>query len=409
MNRIQGSVTVNSYDPDAEEKTGMFSYTDDLGTHTGHYKYTKQVTSRTVTETSYDNTNYFSFGGVIRSIGTSALYIYDGDDSNAQRDINGLFNRQLTSLDPEYMSSTEQRYVYYISTSREANLRPNLVYELAHYEYTVRNRSGETIMTGTSKQFIDTDGNVRDSDEDIAMNNGSSASRGISLTDGQIYYFYTANGKTLSAAGISSNLSVRNIDLTETSGNKNYLKLRYDDTQDYDGSVNRTVSVSYMPTKQATRSFYKSATQGGVATETHYSMYVPDSPMKELNIQAAANTAQAIKLKWNALTNSVIGIVGINTLTRDKADACITDSDVGIAFVSRVRSYFGAMQNRMEHTYDIDLNTAENTQASESLIRDADMADEVVAFSASDILAMAAQAMLSQANQHGQGVLNLLR
>ena len=73
------------------------------------------------------------------------------------------------------------------------------------------------------------------------------------------------------------------------------------------------------------------------------------------------------------------------------------------------RSYLGALQNRLDHTIANADNMAENLQSSESQIRDVNMADEMVTYSAKSILQQAGQSMLAQANQATQGVLSLLR
>ncbi|MDE7297491.1 MAG: flagellin [Lachnospiraceae bacterium] len=80
-----------------------------------------------------------------------------------------------------------------------------------------------------------------------------------------------------------------------------------------------------------------------------------------------------------------------------------------LEFVSAQRSELGAYQNRLEHTIANADNTAENLQASESRIRDVNMAEEMVKYSKDNILQQAAQSMLAQANQSTQGVLSLLR
>ena len=80
-----------------------------------------------------------------------------------------------------------------------------------------------------------------------------------------------------------------------------------------------------------------------------------------------------------------------------------------IKAVSSLRSDLGAIQNRLEHTIANLDTTAENTQAAESLIRDVDMASEMVEFSKNNILAQAGQSMLAQANQATQGVMSLLQ
>ena len=91
------------------------------------------------------------------------------------------------------------------------------------------------------------------------------------------------------------------------------------------------------------------------------------------------------------------------------ATTAITALDTAIATVSTVRADIGALQNRFDHTVN-NLNVAvENLTASESRIRDADMAQEMVQFTRTQILSQAGTAMLAQANQASQGVLQLLR
>lgn len=93
----------------------------------------------------------------------------------------------------------------------------------------------------------------------------------------------------------------------------------------------------------------------------------------------------------------------------DGADAAITVIDDAIKQVSAERSKFGAYQNRLEHTINNLGTSAENLTAAESRIRDVDMAKEMMEFTKNNILTQAAQAMLAQANQQPQGVLQLLR
>jgi flagellin len=91
------------------------------------------------------------------------------------------------------------------------------------------------------------------------------------------------------------------------------------------------------------------------------------------------------------------------------ASAAITQIDDAIRAVSSTRANLGAVQNRFEHTVN-NLNVAvENLSASESRIRDTDMASEMMNFTRSQILSQAGTAMLAQANQAPQGVLQLLR
>jgi flagellin len=108
---------------------------------------------------------------------------------------------------------------------------------------------------------------------------------------------------------------------------------------------------------------------------------------------------------------TVIGFeekAGINVSSQGAANNAISALDDAIASVSAERSKLGAVQNRLDHTIN-NLNTAEeNLTAAESRISDVDMAKEMMSFTKNQILSQAGTAMLAQANQLPQGVLQLL-
>ena len=127
---------------------------------------------------------------------------------------------------------------------------------------------------------------------------------------------------------------------------------------------------------------------------------------------------------YNNITISSKNLMGVyGAINADKFMNKITSSKIGsqnaqkfletistqIANVSKMRSSFGAVQNRLEHTIDNLDNVVENVTAAESRIRDTDMADEMVKYSKNNILQQAGQSMLAQANQSTQGVLSLLQ
>ncbi|WP_407945809.1 flagellin [Paenibacillus puerhi] len=90
-------------------------------------------------------------------------------------------------------------------------------------------------------------------------------------------------------------------------------------------------------------------------------------------------------------------------------EQALAQVDQALAKVTNYRGIYGALQNRMEHTLNNVENSAENLTSAESRIRDADMAKEMMGFTISGILTQAAQAMLAQANQKPQAVLQLLQ
>lgn len=100
---------------------------------------------------------------------------------------------------------------------------------------------------------------------------------------------------------------------------------------------------------------------------------------------------------------------GIDFSTASAARNAVDSIDTQIQTISTARANLGAVQNRFEHTIN-NLNVAvENLSASESRIRDTDMAQEMMSFTRAQILSQAGTAMLAQANQAPQGVLSLLR
>ena len=136
--------------------------------------------------------------------------------------------------------------------------------------------------------------------------------------------------------------------------------------------------------------------------------------------QVGANTASADQITVSLGTaafggvtavtgfdSTGLGVVSLDLVTG--ASAAITAIDDAIKGVSTARATLGAYQNRFEHTIN-NLNVAvENLSASESRIRDTDMASEMVSFTRSQILTQAGTSMLAQANQAPQNVLSLLR
>jgi flagellin len=128
----------------------------------------------------------------------------------------------------------------------------------------------------------------------------------------------------------------------------------------------------------------------------------------KINIASSASKAAVTDANGNVTTDAVAA-AGINISTQAKANSAIDIIDKAIAKVSDERSKLGAYSNRLEHTI-ANLGTAsENLTSAESRIRDVDMAKEMSTFSKNNILSQAAQAMLAQANQTPQQVLQLLR
>jgi len=141
-----------------------------------------------------------------------------------------------------------------------------------------------------------------------------------------------------------------------------------------------------------------------------------DGTAGTVNIQVGANKDQKMELNFatagidlTAIETAVGSLAAANAVDDTTATALVETINTQITSVSTGRSTLGAYQNRLEHTIKNLDNASENLTAAESRVRDVDMAKEMMSFSKNNILQQASQAMLAQANQQPQGVLQLLR
>jgi len=127
-------------------------------------------------------------------------------------------------------------------------------------------------------------------------------------------------------------------------------------------------------------------------------------------LQIGANKGETLSIEIGDMTATALNVNADNLSVETSEDAQDTIElvDQAINIVSGERAKLGAKQNRLEHTIKNLDTAAENLQASESRIRDVDMAQEMMNFTKNNILNQAAIAMLAQANQVPQGVLQLL-
>jgi len=135
------------------------------------------------------------------------------------------------------------------------------------------------------------------------------------------------------------------------------------------------------------------------------------SPGTGVKLQIGANSDANLTLEVNigCMAASTLKVSSLGISTNASATDSISKINDAIKVVSTQRSNLGANQNRLEHTIANLDNASENLQAAESRVRDVDMAKEMMSFTKNNILQQAAQAMLAQANQAPQNVLQLLR
>ena len=128
-----------------------------------------------------------------------------------------------------------------------------------------------------------------------------------------------------------------------------------------------------------------------------------------VTFQVGANSGQTITVKFGKMTAQGLKVNDVKITSNSTAATAISTINKAIVSVSNQRSTLGAVQNRLEHTIANLDNASENLTAAESRIRDVNMAKEMSQYSKENILQQAAQAMLAQANQLPQNVLQLLR
>ncbi len=128
-----------------------------------------------------------------------------------------------------------------------------------------------------------------------------------------------------------------------------------------------------------------------------------------LSVQVGAEAHQMIELSTFRLSTNDLGIADVQVDSMDNAGKAIDKYKNAIHCVSMMRSEYGAVQNRLEHTLSNLDNMVEKMQSAESFVRDADIADEMIEYSINSILEQSGVSVLAQANQSAQNAMKLLQ
>ena len=133
-----------------------------------------------------------------------------------------------------------------------------------------------------------------------------------------------------------------------------------------------------------------------------------------ISLQVGASANQSIKVGLTDMRAEALGLKGadgttLNISTQGKANAAINVLDNAIQKALDQQTTIGSVESRLEYTSSNLTTASENVQASESTIRDADMAKEMTNYTKNNVLLQAAQSMLAQANQSSSNVLSLLQ
>lgn len=129
----------------------------------------------------------------------------------------------------------------------------------------------------------------------------------------------------------------------------------------------------------------------------------------EFSFQVGADSTHLVSVNLPVLDTEILKTRGISVADHQVATESIAFVDYAINIVDQERSKMGAVSNRLEHAYTNVINSSENTQSSESLIRDADLADEMLSVATSNILEQAGISMAAQANNGKETILKMVQ
>jgi flagellin len=148
---------------------------------------------------------------------------------------------------------------------------------------------------------------------------------------------------------------------------------------------------------------------GDITARTDFNGTVLIDAAKTISIQTGVESGETVDIALVAMTAAGLGIGAVDLSTSAGAGTALNLIDTAIDTVATQRANIGAVQNRLEATVNNLTSTATNLAESKSRIEDADFSAESTKLAAAQILSQASTAMLAQANQSQQGVLNLLR
>lgn len=186
----------------------------------------------------------------------------------------------------------------------------------------------------------------------------------------------------------------------------------WNDRQVEPGSSVNIGSLSYGPIELTADPYNKTIkvdTATDTTTHTDRTDTVTTYMPEYLMIQDGANAGEHFAIRLYDLDTTSMKCSVPDPVSAFAASDSLQHLDRANNTISSIRSYYGAMANRMDTAINANMNYSENLTGAEASIRDTDMAKEMVALSKNSILEQAAQSMIAQANQQNQGILQLIQ
>ncbi|MFR4086632.1 MAG: flagellin [Dysosmobacter sp.] len=328
-----------------------------------------------------------------------------GDDA-AGLAISEKMRAQITGLDKAQDNAKDG-----ISLVQTAEGALTEVHDMLNRMYELAEQSANgTFEDGTDRTQLQKEVDQLKSEIDRIAD--SANFNGIKLLDGSMKTGTTVN---IAADTISGTVNQTDINLTAAGG-----KVNFGNT--FKAGDNVTINgVTYTYASQATGSDGKTfkdftslksaagkngVTIGGTASAATFAKAGKDLT---LQIGDTSEKFNQLQVSINDCHVDALGLTDMKISDQDSAAKALNSIKSAINYVSDVRGTLGATQNRLDHTINNLSVMQENIQDAESTIRDTDVADEMMAYTKNNILIQSAQAMLAQANQVPQGVLQLLQ
>ena len=195
-------------------------------------------------------------------------------------------------------------------------------------------------------------------------------------------------------------LATQSANATYNSTNRNSMN---EEVLQLQSEIDRILSTTKFNGKEI---FTSAAANGGALTFQVSETGIADA---QIGIKLTEMSTNTLGVDSGSVTIGGTSVTGTDPADQTNARNMIDKINCAIDMVSKVRGTFGAIQNRLEHTINNLAVSTENISAAESRIRDVDMAKEMMSYTKNNILVQSAQAMLAQANQVPQSVLQLLQ
>ena len=328
-----------------------------------------------------------------------------GDDA-AGLAISEKMRAQITGLDKAQDNAKDG-----ISLVQTAEGALTEVHDMLNRMYELAEQSANgTFEDGTDRTQLQKEVDQLKSEIDRIAD--SANFNGIKLLDGSMKTGTTVN---IAADTISGTVNQQNIKLT-TAGEK------VDFSGGFKSGDNVTINgVTYTYANNATgtdgktfkdfAALQSAAKKNGVTIGGNSSAATFTKTGKDLTLQIGDTSEKfnQLQVSINDCHVDALGLTDMKISDQDSAAKALNSIKSAINYVSDVRGTLGATQNRLDHTINNLSVMTENIQDAESTIRDTDVADEMMAYTKNNILIQSAQAMLAQANQVPQGVLQLLQ